>query len=282
MEQDRRRVLVAEDQLLNRKLLSVILEKLGYEPVLAVDGGDAVEKAAREDPAIVFMDLQMPNMNGFEAVKKLRELGLLMPVIAVTAGALSDERENCLAAGMDDIMVKPVKRAAIEEMLGKWLRTGGADVPAGARASGGNPAAALAAKDSRSGNARAGNAAVSGPDTSVFNAAEMLDTFMNNEQAALPLLSRFLQRTQRQIEHFPALETAADWETARREAHMIKGAALTMGGLELGRAAAGLEQSCIDAAQRTARDEMNAAYLSLCETFESFKKAAEAFLYSRS
>jgi CheY-like chemotaxis protein len=68
------------------------------------------------------MDIQMPRMNGYEATEKLRESGFSMPIIAVTASALADERERCRTAGMDDILVKPYKRDDIDLMIRKWRR----------------------------------------------------------------------------------------------------------------------------------------------------------------
>ena len=245
-------VLITEDQPVNQKHLSMILEKLGYDSIIADDGESALEKTKNNELALVFMDIQMPKMNGYETTKKLRNQGFKMPIIAVTAGTFEEEQKNCLEAGMNDVLIKPFKRDDIDKILRKWTNSG-------------DTAAAAEEDKTYSKN-------------DVFDAADMLDTFMNNEQAVLPLLSRFIKRTQDQVENFPALEKAADWETARREAHMIKGAALTMGGSELGKAAALLEKIYKD----NTMDKAEAAYLVLCKAFDSFRKEAEAFLRERS
>jgi len=110
-----------------------------------------------------------------------------------------------------------------------------------------------------------------------FNAGELLTTFMNDEATVLPLIDRFIERTQAQLSVIPLLEKAADWESARRESHMIRGAAPTMGGAELGRAAARLEL----AHKNMDRREMKAAYPPLLEAFERYKKEAETFTRAR-
>jgi CheY-like chemotaxis protein len=247
-------VLVADDQAMNQSLFSMVLEKLGYDFILAADGLDAVEKTSKNNPALVFMDVQMPIMNGYEAAKKLRDLGFSMPIIAVTAGTYLEEYENCSKAGINDILIKPCKSSDIKMMLKKWTEAGDRAVSMT------EPAVTSKAKNS------------------VFEAADMLDTFLNNEKTALPLLSRFIERTKSQLENIPDLEKTGDWEVIRNNAHMISGASLTMSGSELGNAAALLEQ----AAEKMSKSEVNAAYIAVNKAFADFKREAEAFISSRS
>lgn len=244
-------VLITEDQPVNQKLLSMILEKLGYDSITADDGEDALEKAENNDPALILMDIQMPKMNGYEAAKILRSRGFKMPIIAATASTLEDEYKNCLDAGMNDVLIKPFKKADIEKILGKWINSGQTAAPA--------------------------EAPLPFPKSSAFNASEMLDTFMNDEEAVLPLLARFIKRTQDQLNGFSALEENPDWENSRREAHMIKGAAFTMGGSDLGKTAAILEQIC----KNKEKDKVQTAHTDVCKAFDSFRKEAEEFLRSR-
>jgi len=240
MEESKPLILIAEDHLVNQKLFSVILQKLGYPFVLADDGQDALEKSAASDTALIFMDIQMPRMNGYDAAQALRKRGYQKPVIAITASALPDERERCLKAGIDDILVKPFKQSCLEKMLLKWLTVRDAQPVA-------------------------------------FNSGELLNTFLHDKETAVPLIDRFIERTQAQLLAIPALEKAADWESARRESHTIRGAASTMGGAELGRAAARLEL----AHKNADKHEMKAAYPPLLEAFERYKKEAQEFLYAR-
>lgn len=111
-------VLVAEDNPVNRKLLSVMLGKLGCAVSFAVNGAEAVDKACSQPFDMVFMDVQMPVMGGVEAAGEIRRrIGKRIPIIALTAHALSEDREACLAAGMNDYLVKPISEIALREKL---------------------------------------------------------------------------------------------------------------------------------------------------------------------
>ncbi|MFW5901549.1 MAG: response regulator [Thermodesulfobacteriota bacterium] len=115
-------ILVAEDNAVNQKLIQAMLKKGGYTVDIAEDGNAAIEKftARPRDYALILMDIQMPEMDGFEAVKVLREKGFTaVPIIALTAHALSGYRDECLAAGMDNYLSKPVKREELFELLQK-------------------------------------------------------------------------------------------------------------------------------------------------------------------
>lgn len=121
------RILVAEDNAVNQKLIRSMLEKAGYTVEIAEDGNSAVETftARPEAYCLILMDIQMPGMDGFEAVKMLRDKGYeQVPVIALTAHALSGYREECLAAGMDSYIAKPVKRQELFDILGQHLSAG--------------------------------------------------------------------------------------------------------------------------------------------------------------
>jgi HPt (histidine-containing phosphotransfer) domain-containing protein len=111
----------------------------------------------------------------------------------------------------------------------------------------------------------------------VFNPAELLETFMGNDELACSLLCRFILRTAGQIEGIAGLKAAEDWESARREAHTIRGAAYTMTGKELGKAAARLEA----AFKNRDRGEMETGYGLLAGAFGCFRAEAEGFLKSR-
>jgi HPt (histidine-containing phosphotransfer) domain-containing protein len=120
----------------------------------------------------------------------------------------------------------------------------------------------------------------SGPQA--FNAKELLYAFVNEAEIVLPLLSRFIDRTKTQLENFPVLKAAGDWASARRDAHTIKGAAGTMGGAELGKAAGVLEKACLDASIGEAEiEEAETAYSRVLEIFVKYKKEAEEFIHDR-
>jgi CheY-like chemotaxis protein len=106
-------ILVAEDQLPNQKLLRLLLEKQGHEVVVVDNGREALEAIAGRQFDAVLMDVQMPVMDGFQAASAIREregaTERRLPIIALTAGAMSGDPERCLAAGMDAYLSKPVR-----------------------------------------------------------------------------------------------------------------------------------------------------------------------------
>jgi signal transduction histidine kinase/DNA-binding response OmpR family regulator/HPt (histidine-containing phosphotransfer) domain-containing protein len=120
---EKRTVLLVEDNPVNQKVTALTLRRLGYEVEYASNGQQALEAAAKRRYAAILMDCQMPVLNGFEATQRLRELEFGdVPVIAMTASAMSKDRERCLAAGMNDYLSKPVLKAELERMLEKWTQ----------------------------------------------------------------------------------------------------------------------------------------------------------------
>jgi len=118
-----RRVLIAEDNAVNQKIALRLLEKCGCRVELATNGREAVEKAGRIPYDLIFMDCGMPEMDGYSATRAIRgqqSNGTRVPIIALTAHAISGTREECLAAGMDDYIAKPVTPEALEQMLLRW------------------------------------------------------------------------------------------------------------------------------------------------------------------
>ncbi|MBF0309348.1 MAG: PAS domain S-box protein [Magnetococcales bacterium] len=123
-EWSRGRVLLVEDNAINRQVAREFLEGAGLEVTVAEDGHEAVERAKQgESFDLVFMDLQMPVMDGFEATRQLRQLPewRQAPIVAMTANARREDREECLAAGMNDHLPKPFEVGALRNMLRKWI-----------------------------------------------------------------------------------------------------------------------------------------------------------------
>lgn len=122
---DGARILLAEDNVVNRRIISSIVRFFGAEVETASDGREAVEKIKSEGPFdIILMDCQMPGMDGIEATLSLRAMEIETPIIALTGNALVSDRERTLEAGMNDYLIKPVRRIDIARILKKWLPKG--------------------------------------------------------------------------------------------------------------------------------------------------------------
>ena len=117
----RGRVLVAEDNPVNQTVARTLLERMGLEVVLVDDGDQAVQAVHEGGFQLVLMDCRMPVCDGFEATRRIREAGQTLPILALTASALADDRRACLDAGMNGHIAKPVRVDALREALAAWL-----------------------------------------------------------------------------------------------------------------------------------------------------------------
>ena len=115
-------LLVVEDNAVNMMVMKGVLAKLGYQNIdKAQDGLEAIDKAMQGSYDLILMDCQMPKLDGYAATRRLRDQGLKMPIIAMTAHAMSGDREKCLEAGMDDYLTKPIAIDKLGAMLDQWL-----------------------------------------------------------------------------------------------------------------------------------------------------------------
>ena len=115
------RILLAEDNLVNQRIATALLERDGHSVVLAVNGVDAVDVSARVDFDAILMDVQMPEMSGFDATAAIRireeASGRRVPIVAMTAHAMAGDRDRCIAAGMDEYVAKPISLEALRRAL---------------------------------------------------------------------------------------------------------------------------------------------------------------------
>lgn len=116
------KVLVADDYEGIRKLLRDLFERLGLEVTLVEDGKEAVEIVLRQSFDLIFMDVQMPVLNGFAATRELRAKGIITPIVALTAYAMESDRNECLEAGFDDFLSKPIGQKELKRILSKYVR----------------------------------------------------------------------------------------------------------------------------------------------------------------
>ena len=211
------RVLLAEDNAVNQKVALSFLDRLGYRADVAASGLEALEAVRREAYDVVLMDVQMPEMDGLEATRRIRAL---LPaeqgpwIVALTASAMTGDAERCTAAGMNDYLSKPVR---IEE-LGAALRRAPRSVPREERAAAGLPVLLPGPLETLRGLERPGE-----------------DGFVDS------LLAIFRRDTPQRIEEMERAAAAGDAETFRRAAHSLKSSAASLGGSRVEQRAARAE-----------------------------------------
>ncbi len=123
------RAVVAEDNLANQRVALRMLHRLGIVASLAADGREAVKLVLASHPDVILMDCHMPELDGFAATSQLRAAGVTIPIIALTASTLSDDRAACLAAGIDDFLAKPIEPAELEAKLARHVGSRAAAEP---------------------------------------------------------------------------------------------------------------------------------------------------------
>ncbi len=229
------KVLLAEDNSTNQELMRAILEKLGLSCDVVSTGRAALQALKETRYHLVIMDVQMPEMDGLEATRRIRNpvTGIPdpdVPIIAMTAHALKGDRDRCLEAGMDDYVSKPVEVAALREVLKAWL-------PKNLDREGPGPETTSEAPDTL----RASSGAPSLP-APAFDRAGLLNRLMGDEEMARTIAAGFLEDIPGQLDSLRHDLKAGDSSGVQRRAHGIAGAARGVGGQVLGHTAAELEE----------------------------------------
>jgi PAS domain S-box-containing protein len=216
------RILVAEDNTTNRDVILAQLQKLGYDADAVDNGADAIEALQREDGLqrkydLVLMDCQMPVLDGFEATHRIRaSIRPDIPIIALTADAMSGARDRCLSKGMNDYVSKPVELGNLAEVLAKWLPIAGDSQAAPTARREGERAEAIFATD-----------AVFNTEP-IFNAETLLERLMGDRQLAGTILKGFLRDVPSQLNNLRTRLAEKDGSGARLQAHALKGSAATV------------------------------------------------------
>lgn len=227
------RLLLVEDNKTNRIVAEEILKKLGYHADVVVNGVEALKALRSKTYDAVLMDVQMPEMDGLEATREIRNplSGVLkneVPVIAMTANAMHGDYEKCIDAGMDDYITKPIRKEVVCKILEKWLAK---------KKSGEERREYL--KDIRVDNKLVSAAEELFP-LDISGVMERLD---NDKKLFKVVCNSFLKDIPRRIQAIKENLDVEDMESLIRQAHSIKGASDTVGGIFLRRVAHSIESS---------------------------------------
>jgi two-component system sensor histidine kinase/response regulator len=223
----RLRILVAEDNAVNQKVVVKMLERLGYWADVAADGLEAVEALSRIPYGAVLMDVQMPEMDGYEATAEIRHregLDKHTPIIAMTANVMRGDRERALETGMDDYVSKPVNLERLKEVLARWVSREEKKAEQGAYAT-------------------EAAAAASGPsiDHSVLDGLRDLQG-EGEPDILCELIELFLADVPSQLDALREAVQSGDILSVKRIAHTLKGGSRNMGVVRMAAICAELEQ----------------------------------------
>ncbi|MCI0405222.1 MAG: response regulator, partial [candidate division Zixibacteria bacterium] len=204
-------ILLAEDNPVNQAVAEAVLSRAGYSVVSVKDGREAVEVLSARDFDLVLMDVQMPEIDGIEATREIRKMAgpkSKIPIIAMTAHALSGDREKCLKAGMNDYVSKPIEPLELKEAVERWMARKPTPV---------------------SGAAASGKKRTAAP----VDWARLEQSSGGDEEFRRRLTEVFLFDCQDRLARLKAALSAGDFGQAAREAHSIRGAAANFGASEL-------------------------------------------------
>jgi len=243
-------ILLVEDYPTNQQVVINYLQEAGFKVTLAEDGRQAVAAFKQKHFDLILMDVQMPVMDGCEATRAIRNLESKLrnaddqkdigeqkhlPIIALTAHATKEDRDTCLAAGMDDYFAKPLRRKALQQIVEKWIMS--------------NTRQTDVFNSNQPGRCASENGLV--PDEATdrmvsenapMNFEQAIEEFLGKKAILLKVLNNFLENVEEQIETIRLGISAGDAELVRKESHSIKGGAANLTANALFRAASALEE----------------------------------------
>ena len=243
------RILVAEDNSTNREVILAQLKMMGFKGEAVLNGAQAVDAVQRNAYSLVLMDCSMPVMDGFEATRLIRESNQpQIPIIALTASAMSSDRDRCLQVGMDDYLSKPWELPQLADVLAKWIP---------------------AFRQPETVSAPATNGAAR--TRTIFDADSLLSRLMEDRELAGAVLNGFVQEVPAQLRQLRLRLDEEDASGAKLLAHTLKGAAATVTAQILHEIAAAMETAAAAGRLDDCRSHLSCAM----EEFESFKKVVE-------
>ena len=231
------RILLIEDNITNQQVAVALLKKLGCRVEVAANGQEALEALRTIPYDLVLMDCHMPEMDGFEATRRIRNadstvLDVTIPVIAMTARTMAGDREECLQAGMNDYLAKPIDLNTLAAMLAKWLptKTGNLNLGSGGMEHESDGLKPEAQEGSGlDGHLRLSNAECAAP-VPVFDRTGLVSRVMGDEELLKLVISTFLAELPVQMEALQACIETGDSLGVAQKAHTIRGAAASIGG----------------------------------------------------
>ena len=232
----RPRILLAEDSAANRMVAMALLDAAGYDVEVAENGREAVEACAQKDYDLVLMDLRMPQMTGLEATEIIRNSGTTVPIIALTANALEEDIQRCLAAGMDDYVTKPIDKERLIEALSAHIKP-----------------QHKSTIDDNSGRILVSDVA---PDDGLALLDEETISLLERDtsaEAVPAMMSAFMVEVRQRIGTIERALPAPPLDMLELEAHTIKSCAATFGALRLSEAAKAVESECRQGRGESAR-----------------------------
>ncbi len=211
-------VLLAEDNAFNQAVALEVLEKLGCEVVLAVDGREAVQACAAQHFDVILMDIQMPEMDGLDATRIIRakETSRRIPIIAQTAHAFAEDRPRCLEAGMDDYVSKPIQTSDLLRCLRRFTSGTGRSLE--------NRSAQSSDKSTESPKRDGKNQ---------FDLTVLLESLGGDEESLREMVDLFFAQAPLMLDELRTAEQDNDWEKLVSQSHTLKGAFATFGAASL-------------------------------------------------
>jgi len=222
------RVLLAEDNVFNQAVALEILKKQGCHVTVACNGREAVEAFSSQPFDLILMDLQMPEMDGFEATRIIREKETSgrIPIIAQTAHAFAEYRERCLEVGMDEHVSKPIIVPELLKVLARFA-----------------PSHTKGTSPGRTGARQEERLHSSGSVTAASDFELLLERLGGDRQALKEMVELFARHLPVLVGNVRSAVLAKDWELAARESHTLKGACATFGASGLAEVAAQMERN---------------------------------------
>jgi PAS domain S-box-containing protein len=235
-------ILIVEDNITNQDVAKGLLRNLGLEADVADSGIKAIEAVEQKQYHLIFMDVQMPEMDGLEATRRIRSpksgnLNKEIIIIALTAHAMKEDRDRCLAAGMNDYLSKPLTPQSLVKMLDKWLPNPESD------------------KTALPNSASQETTAIK-ENLPAWNKESLYERLMNDEELINLVMENFTMDTPKQIGNLKRALNDGKADEARRLAHSLKGSSASIGAERIHKVAAAIEDKCANAYIESAAESM--------------------------